>query len=84
MKRSWISEAKLIIGYIAAGEIEPVEITCNLIKVAMEKNGWEKGRFLIDGFPRNENNRAGWDEVIGDKANLQNILLFECNEEILI
>ena len=51
--------ADLINKYIAAGEIVPVEITCGLIKTAMEKHGWEKARFLIDGFPRNKNNRDG-------------------------
>ena len=77
------ADADLINGYIKAGKIVPVKITCNLIKIAMEKNGWEEKRFLIDGFPRNEDNLNGWNEVVGDKANLQKILLFECDEETL-
>jgi adenylate kinase family enzyme len=38
------------------GEIVPVDITVNLIKTAMKKAGWSDKRFLIDGFPRNEDN----------------------------
>lgn len=45
---------------IDKGEIVPVKVTVNLIKRAMEKNGWEKGKFLIDGFPRNLDNETGW------------------------
>lgn len=46
----------LINGIILKGEIVPVEITVNLIKTAMEKAGGVAKKFLIDGFPRNENN----------------------------
>jgi UMP-CMP kinase len=45
--------ATLINNYIKNGEIVPVEITVKLIKTAMLKNGWDKKRYLIDGFPRN-------------------------------
>jgi UMP-CMP kinase len=38
---------------IVEGKIVPVEITCQLLKKGMEKFGWNKKRFLIDGFPRN-------------------------------
>ena len=45
----------LINDIIARGEIVPVEITVNLLKKAMEEAGWSKN-FLIDGFPRNQDN----------------------------
>jgi UMP-CMP kinase len=43
----------LINSYIVDGKIVPVEITCGLIKKAMEKQGWAAKKFLVDGFPRN-------------------------------
>ena len=46
-------QAELINQIILEGKIVPVEITVNLIKKAMLKNGWEAQKFLIDGFPRN-------------------------------
>ena len=45
---------------IKNGEIVPVAITCRLIKAAMVKAGWAKKNFLIDGFPRNQDNYDGW------------------------
>lgn len=44
----------LLFRYIREGAIVPVEITVNLLKRAMEQRDWEHGKFLIDGFPRNE------------------------------
>ena len=58
----------LINSYIADGKIVPVAITCNLIKIAMEKSGWETKKYLIDGFPRSEDNVAGWYEVMGNST----------------
>jgi len=40
----------------------------------MEKNGWEKNKFLVDGFPRNQDNVDGWNNVIGEKANVHSLL----------
>jgi len=48
--------AALINSYISEGKIVPIHITVNLIKDAMEAAGWEKEVFLIDGFPRSEDN----------------------------
>ena len=56
-------DAELINNYIKEGKIVPVEITCHLIKKAMEKHGWEKCKYLVDGFPRNEDNLDGWNKV---------------------
>ena len=47
---------ELINNLIKEGKIVPVAITCGLIKNAMEKEGWEKKKYLVDGFPRNEDN----------------------------
>lgn len=46
----------LINNIILNGQIVPVEITVNLIKSAIEKAGGARKKFLIDGFPRNEDN----------------------------
>ena len=44
----------------------------------------EKNDFLIDGFPRNEDNLTGWTEVMGDKVNLKFVLNIDCGESTCI
>ena len=50
----------LRIGIIKDGKIVPVSITCALLRNAMKAAGWESKKFLIDGFPRNQDNDQGW------------------------
>ena len=45
---------ELIEQHITNGTIVPVEITCSLLERAMTQS--DKNNFLIDGFPRNEDN----------------------------
>ncbi|XP_022239109.1 UMP-CMP kinase-like isoform X3 [Limulus polyphemus] len=73
---------ELIENHIRNGTIVPVEITCNLLENAMNKS--ETKKFLIDGFPRNENNLEGWNRMMGDKVNLKFVLFFDCPEEVCV
>lgn len=77
--------ADIINSNISAGKIVPSEITVTLVKNAMEELRAEKGqiKFLIDGFPRSEGNVTAWKDVVGDKANVESVLFFECPEDIL-
>jgi len=70
---------ELIEHHITNGTIVPVEITCSLLERAMNES--EKNDFLIDGFPRNEDNLSGWNRVMGDKVNLKKVLFFHCSQE---
>ena len=63
-----------------AGKIVPVAITCGLIKIAMEQAGWEKNIYLIDGFPRNEDNEQGWKEVMSDTTEVVSVLWLDADE----
>ncbi|KAL3822372.1 hypothetical protein ACHAXA_010850 [Cyclostephanos tholiformis] len=40
-------------------------------------------KFLIDGFPRSEGNVIAWNEVVGNRANVETVLFFECPEDVL-
>lgn len=44
----------------------------------------KKFRFLIDGFPRNEDNLQGWTTVMEGKANVKFVLFFDCTSEVCI
>lgn len=60
---------QLIEDYIRNGKIVPVEVTCSLLENAMKSSG--KSRFLIDGFPRNQDNLDGWNRQMDGKADMQ-------------
>lgn len=47
---------------IKEGKIVPSEITIKLLYRAMSESGNDK--FLIDGFPRNEENRAAFEALV--------------------
>ena len=42
----------------------------------------DKNKFLIDGFPRDPKNVAGWNKFVGDSANPGGIVL-DCPEAVL-
>uniref|UniRef100_A0A673ADY9 UMP-CMP kinase n=1 Tax=Sphaeramia orbicularis TaxID=375764 RepID=A0A673ADY9_9TELE len=78
---------QLIANYIKEGQIVPVEITINLLSKAMDETMQEddkKFRFLIDGFPRNEDNLQGWNKVMDGKADVKFVLFFDCSNEVCI
>ena len=75
-------EGKLVNSLISEGKIVPVKITCSLIKKAMDEKGKDK-IFLIDGYPRNQDNIDGWNEVFGNNYKLVTSIILGCNEEQL-
>lgn len=42
----------------------------------------DKNKFLIDGFPRNEDNLMGWDRTMNGKADVSFVLFFDCDNEV--
>lgn len=90
---------EMIERHIQEGRIVPVEVTCGLLENAMvdhckkmaetgTDNGDVKhnlrGLFLIDGFPRNEDNLQGWTKQIGDKVEVMFVLFLDCPHDICI
>ncbi|CAB3404058.1 unnamed protein product [Caenorhabditis bovis] len=73
----------LIEEHIRNGTIVPVEITCKLLENAMIASGDVKG-FLIDGFPRNQDNLQGWNREMHGKVNEQFVLFLSCPVDICI
>ena len=41
-----------------------------------------KDHFLIDGFPRNQDNVDGWEKTINGKVDIQCVLFFDCDEKV--
>ncbi|KAK1393776.1 UMP-CMP kinase [Heracleum sosnowskyi] len=75
--KSGSENGDMIQNMIKEGKIVPSEVTIKLLERAMLDNGNDK--FLIDGFPRNEENRAAFEAVTGIEP--QFILFFDCSEE---
>lgn len=75
--KSGSENGTMIQNMIKEGKIVPSEVTIKLLQRAIEESGNEK--FLIDGFPRNEENRAAFEAVTGIEPSV--VLFFDCPEE---
>lgn len=75
--KSGSENGTMIQNMIKEGKIVPSEVTIKLLQRAMHESGNDK--FLIDGFPRNEENRAAFEEVT--KIEPEFVLFFNCPEE---
>ncbi len=69
----------MVADLIANGQIVPSAVTVNLLIGAMRASGSNK--FLIDGFPRNAENRDAWERVAGYDCDF--VLFFDCAEDIM-
>ena len=65
----------MIQNMIKEGKIVPSEVTIKLLQKAMLESGNDK--FLIDGFPRNEENRAAFEAVVSLYHSLFPYLFFQ-------
>ena len=73
--------ADMIESTLRDGRIMPVEVTVGLIKSAMAASG--KGKFLVDGFPRNWDNVSGWGRVMEGAVEVDGVLQYEAPEDVL-
>ncbi|KAH8858094.1 UMP-CMP kinase [Schistosoma japonicum] len=65
------------------GTIVPAKITCGLLYQAMKKN-YENAKctnFLVDGFPRNDDNRLCWEEDLSTSTVLKRVIVLECPDD---
>ncbi|KAL7001669.1 putative UMP-CMP kinase 2 [Sarracenia purpurea var. burkii] len=69
-----------ILETIKEGKIVPSEVTVKLIQRAIES--CQNDKFLIDGFPRSEENRRAYERVVGAEPNI--VLFFDCPEEEMV
>jgi UMP-CMP kinase len=75
---------KLIKDYIKNGAIVPMEVTVQLLENAMtealQKNKSNKGKFLIDGFPRKMDQALKFEEAV---CPAKFVLFFDCPEDVM-
>lgn len=81
---------EMIERHIQEGTIVPVEVTCKLLENAMiehTKNfadSNQRGKFLIDGFPRNADNLRGWTSELSDKVEVSFVLFLDCPDDVCV
>lgn len=75
--KSGSENGNMIQSMIKEGKIVPSEVTIKLLQRAILEDSNDK--FLIDGFPRNEENRAAFEAVT--KIEPEFVLFFDCSEE---
>ncbi|XP_062152513.1 UMP-CMP kinase isoform X1 [Alnus glutinosa] len=69
-----------ILNTIKEGRIVPSAVTVKLIQREMESS--DNHKFLIDGFPRSEENRIAFERIMGAEPNI--VLFFDCPEEEMV
>ncbi|RZC53660.1 hypothetical protein C5167_012517 [Papaver somniferum] len=70
----------MIKNYIKEAKLVPSEIVVDLILQAMKRSG--KKKFLIDGFPRNEENRVEFYSACQLKPKF--VLYLSCSKEVMV
>lgn len=81
--KSGSKDGTMVADMIKNGQIVPSHVTVSLLEGAMEKHWKEDGKraFLIDGFPRNEENRSSFEKQTGMTPRF--VLFFDCSEEVM-
>ncbi|MBA0718488.1 hypothetical protein Golax_006235, partial [Gossypium laxum] len=74
------ADGAMILNTIKEGKIVPSQVTVKLIQKEMELS--DNHKFLIDGFPRTEENRVSFERIIGVEPNV--VLFFDCPEEEMV
>ncbi|XP_077245110.1 P-loop containing nucleoside triphosphate hydrolases superfamily protein isoform X2 [Tasmannia lanceolata] len=70
----------MILDTIKEGNIVPSKVTVMLIQRAIESS--ENHKFLIDGFPRTDENRIAFEQIIGAEPDI--VLFFDCPEKEMV
>ncbi|KYQ91891.1 UMP-CMP kinase [Tieghemostelium lacteum] len=74
-------DGAMISQMIKNGEIVPSSVTVNLLKNAIFSS--KSLNFLVDGFPRNQENNNSWLTQMSTLVNTRFVLFFDCPEEVM-
>jgi adenylate kinase family enzyme len=80
-RQSGSPQGQLIESFLVEGKIVPVSMSLSLLKREMDNR--RDQIFLIDGFPRNQDNVNGWDKDMKDCTEILGVLYFDCSEQVL-
>ena len=63
------------------GKLISSELMVRLLKEQIEKNPY--ARYLLDGFPRGQQNMDVWEQMMSKRVNIMSVIYFECAREEL-
>ena len=72
---------------INAGKLVPSSITVQLLEKGMHQAYQQNNKctqFLLDGFPRGQDNIDAWEKLCGQKHTVVAVLNYDCPEEVLV
>ena len=78
--KSGTEDGNMVAQMIKDGKIVPSAVTVKLLLSAMANS--KSNRFLIDGFPRNKENRDAWVQEAGYDCDF--VLMYDCTEEVML
>ena len=61
------------------GKLISSELMVKLIEEKIARHNYS-GRYLLDGFPRGQENMDVWEKTLSKDVNLRGVLYFECSE----
>ncbi|XP_058763222.1 UMP-CMP kinase-like isoform X2 [Vicia villosa] len=81
LRKEMVSDSdSMILDTIREGKIVPSAVTVKLI--LRELASGDNHKFLIDGFPRSEENRMAFERITGSEPNF--VLFFDCPEKEMV
>ncbi len=66
---------------LANGQLVKSDILVELVKAKV--NSVKGQKFLLDGFPRNDENIESWNKIIGNSIDPPSVLYFNCSKETM-
>lgn len=67
---------------IKDGKLVSSDLMVRLVQEKIEKNNYA-GRYLLDGFPRGQENMDVWERVMSNWVDLKSVVYFDCTLEEL-
>ena len=65
-----------------SGKLVNSDIVVNLVKEAFAKD--KSATFLLDGFPRNQENLDVWKKILGNTAKIEFMLFLQTSDEVMM
>jgi len=59
----------------------PDDLIVSCIKDTMKSQGWDKSKFLLNGYPRSLEHHKSMEKFMGNGVNVKGILYLKCNEK---
>jgi adenylate kinase family enzyme len=66
------------------GKLMPAQVAEQFLYLAMQKNGWEKNVYLIDGFIKAKAGYDSWLKTFSKIVDLKFVLYLECSEMTML